>query len=132
MDGHRLPESGDGKIWDIRERSFEFAVRVVKLCRYLDELSNVARPLVNQLIRAATSIGANLEEAQAGHSKPDFLNKNSIALKEARETRYWLRLILAAYRFDPKATSGIEELAIEAMEISRILGSIVSKGRRNE
>ena len=131
MEGQLLTDGGSEKIWDIRERTFEFGVRIVKLCQYLDRSSEVARPLVSQLIRAGTSIGANLEEAQAGHSKPDFLNKNSIALKESREARYWLRLLLASYRFDPKISTGIEELIDEAMEISRILGSIIANGRKN-
>src|SRR5580765_6742473 len=85
----------DNKISDIRERAFAFAVRIVKLCQYLETHTNVSRNLIYQLLKAGTSIGANLEEAQGGQSKPDFISKNAIALKEARESNYWLRLILA-------------------------------------
>jgi four helix bundle protein len=81
---------------DIRERAFEFAVRIVKVCQFLDEQSGVARTLAKQLIHSGTSIGANLEEAKAGQSRADFMSKNAIALKEAHDTHYWLRLLSAA------------------------------------
>jgi len=101
------------KITDIRERAFAFAVRIVKLCQYLEKKTNVSRTLVTQLLKAGTSVGANLEEAQVGQSKPDFIGKNSIAIKEARESKYWLRLISATNVFEEKIKAGIEEL-IEA------------------
>ena len=72
---------------DITNRSFEFAVRVVRLCQFLNEQQGVSRTLANQLLRSGTSIGANIEEGQAGQSKADFIAKMSIARKEARETR---------------------------------------------
>lgn len=65
---------------DIRERTFNFAIRIVKLYQVLDEKSGVGRILGKQLLRSGTSIGANLEEAYAGQSKPNFINKNAIAL----------------------------------------------------
>jgi four helix bundle protein len=77
---------------DIRERAFELAVRIIKACQFLDEQLGVGRTLGKQLIRSGTSIGANLEEAQAGQSRADLISKNAIALKEAHETHYWLRL----------------------------------------
>ena len=113
------------KIKDIRERAFAFAVRIIKLCRYLEKNSNVGKTLVNQLLKAGTSVGANLEEAQAGQSKPDFISKNAIALKEARESIYWLRLISATNNFDEKISSGVRELVKEADEISKIVASII-------
>jgi four helix bundle protein len=73
---------------DIQERTFAFAVRIVKLCRHLDEQPGVSRTLGRQLLRAGTSVCANMEEAQAGESKADFIHKCAIALKEARETHY--------------------------------------------
>jgi len=75
---------------DICERTFKFAVDIVKLCRRLEVRNSVSRQLSRQLLRAATSIGANLKEAQAAQSRPDFISKNFIALKEARESHYWL------------------------------------------
>jgi four helix bundle protein len=73
---------------DILERTFHFAVRIVKLCQVLDERPGVGRTLARQLLRSGTSIGANVEEAQAGQSRADFRSKYSIACKEARETHY--------------------------------------------
>ena len=81
---------------DIQDRTFAFAVEIVRLCQRLDEKPGAGRTLSKQLLRSATSIGANMEEAQAGQSKADFISKTSIALKEARETLYWLRLLAAA------------------------------------
>ena len=76
------------KVDAIREKSFAFAVRIVKLCKYLEKNSNVAKSVITQLLKAGTSVGANLEEAVAGQSKADFIHKNSISLKEARESNY--------------------------------------------
>ena len=69
---------------DIRERAFKFAVRIIKLCQHLDKKPGAPRTLSSQLLRAGTSVGANVEEAQAGQSRADFISKNAIALKEAR------------------------------------------------
>src|SRR2546421_6981359 len=81
---------------DIKERTFEFAVRIVKLYQHLDNTPGACRTLSGQLLKAGTSVGANVEEAQAGQSRPDFISKNSNALKEARESHYWLRILIAA------------------------------------
>ena len=78
---------------DIKERTFLFALEIVRLCQKLEKQSDVYRTLGRQLLRSGTSIGANTEEAQAGQSRADFINKYSIVLKEARETLYWLRLL---------------------------------------
>ncbi len=74
-----------------RERSFEFALEVIELYKALKTGHEFV--LSRQLLRAGTSIGANIEEANAGESRKDFLSKMSIALKEAREARYWLLLL---------------------------------------
>ncbi len=113
---------------DIRERTFDFAVRIVKLCQHLDEKPGVGRTLGKQLLRSGTSIGANIEEAQAGQSKPDFISKNAIALKEARETLYWLRLLTAAKVLPPEHLS---ELQIEVEELTRINASIIVSTKSN-
>jgi four helix bundle protein len=80
---------------EIAQRSLRFAVRVVKLYERLSGLGGAARALAPQILRCGTSIGANLEEATAGQTKPDFITKVSIARKEARETLYWLHLVIA-------------------------------------
>lgn len=118
------------KIADIRERTFAFAVRIVKLCKYLEKNSDVSKSLINQLLDAGTSVGANLEEAQAGQTKPDFIHKNSISLKEARESNFWLRLLLATSQFDEKAKTGIEELRNESSEIANIIAKIIVNARK--
>ncbi|RFP58220.1 MAG: four helix bundle protein [Limnothrix sp. CACIAM 69d] len=112
---------------DIRERAFEFAVRIVKVCQFLDEKPGVSRTLSKQLLRSGTSIGANLEEAQAGQSKADFISKNSIALKEARETHYWLKL-LSATGILPE--NRIMALQSEAEEIMKIIGAIITSSKK--
>lgn len=106
----------------IVDRSFSFAVRVVKLCRFLESQDRVSKTLVNQLLRSGTSIGANVEEAQAGQSKADFIAKMSIARKEARETHYWLRLLKES---EIVPASQLPEIITEADEIIRILTAIV-------
>ncbi len=123
---------GEPRIKDIRERIFAFAVRIVKLCQYLEKDTKVSRTLITQLLKAGTSVGANLEEAQAGQSKPDFISKNAIALKEARESKYWLRLISATNTFEEKVKMGIEELAGESSEIAKIIGSIIVSAKKEE
>ncbi|MGH9509306.1 MAG: four helix bundle protein [Terriglobales bacterium] len=111
----------DDKPRDICERTFAFSVRVVGLCQSLDGRPGVNATLARQLLRAGTSIGANLEEAQAGQSRADFISKISVALKEARETDYWLRL-LEATGIGP--ADQLREVKGEAKELKRILGAI--------
>lgn len=112
---------------DIRERAFEFAVRIIKVCQVLDEQPGVGRTIGKQLIRSGTSIGANLEEAQAGQSKADFIHKNAIALKEARETHYWLRL-LSATEILPETR--LKPLQTESAEIMKIIGAIITSSKK--
>ena len=113
---------------ETRERAFQFALRVVHLCDFLDAKPGSGRTLARQLLKAATSVGANLEEAQAGHSRADFIAKTEIALKEAREARYWLRLVAAAELVPAKR---IGELQNEAEELSRILASIILSAKQH-
>ena len=107
---------------DIQDRTFAFAVRVVKLCRHLDGKPGVARTLSRQLLRAGTSIGANMEEAQSGSSRADFINKVAIALKEAREAEYWLRLLQATQVMPSERLTSLKD---EAQQLKRILAAII-------
>jgi len=109
---------------EIGERAFDFAVRVIKLCQVLDEKPGVSRTLSNQLLRSATSVGANLEESKGGQSRADFLSKVSIALKESRETLYWLRLLIAT---DIVSETKLTPLVNESNQITAILTTIVKK-----
>ena len=117
-----------GQAQDIRQRTFDFAVRIVKLCRVLDEQPGVSRTLAKQLIRSGTSIGANVEEAQSGQSKRDFIHKLEIALKEARETLYWLRLLIAS---EILPESRLTPLIQENDELIKILVTIILKSKQS-
>ena len=112
---------------DIRERTFSFAVEIVQLCRKLEGDYGVWRVLGKQLLRSGTSIGANAEEAQAGQSRADFISKYAIALKEARETIYWLRLVQETSSL---GDVGIDRLIQEAEDISKIIGSIIVNSKK--
>jgi len=79
---------------NIRARTFDFACRIVKLHQYLYKKGGTERAIGSQVLRSGTSIGANLEEANAGQTKRDFIGKCSISLKEAREIYFWLRLLV--------------------------------------
>jgi len=111
---------------DIRDRAFEFAVRVVRLSDFLNGNGGVSKILGYQVLRSGTSIGANLEEAEGGHSRADFSAKCSIALKEARETRYWLRLLVSSGIVSEES---LRELVEETEEITAILTSIAAKSK---
>src|SRR5262249_49263264 len=104
------------------------ALRVVRLCVHLDAAPGVKRTLGNQLLRSGTSIGANVEEAHAAHSRADFVSKMTVALKEARETRYWLRMLIDAELMDRTL---LDPLPAEATEIRKVRGAIPSKSRRS-
>ncbi|MEC4807336.1 MAG: four helix bundle protein [Jaaginema sp. PMC 1079.18] len=103
---------------DICQRTYQFAVRIVKLCQFLDQNPGVSRTLAQQLLRSGTSIGANLREAQSAESKRDFFHKLKIALKEARETEYWLDLLIDSELVPPNR---IKPLRLECRELCRIL-----------
>jgi four helix bundle protein len=102
----------------IREKSYEFAVEIVRAVR---NLGNKEPVLAKQLLRSGTSIGANVEEAIGAQSKKDFYSKMSIGYREARETLYWLRLLVDAQYLD--SVPG-QQLKAICEELIRILGSI--------
>jgi len=112
---------------DIVVRTFDFAVLIIRLCVKLDERPGVGRVLMSQILRAGTSVPANVEEAQAAQSKADFVSKMSIALKEARETHLRLRL-LAPARAIP--VDELKPLIQEADEIKRVIGAIIVSTKR--
>jgi four helix bundle protein len=112
---------------DIRERTFSFALEILRLCRSLDSKSRSLRILAQQLLRSGTSVGENVQEAQAGQSRPDFISKYNIALKEARETLYWLRLVDASGEL---SNGACKILLREADEIARVIASIIVKAKK--
>jgi four helix bundle protein len=108
---------------DIHERAFEFACRVVRLHRTLTSKRGLS-PLASQLLRSGTGVGSNLEEAKAAQSRADFIAKVRIALKEAREAHYWLRLFGAA---EIVPMQRVAALIQEANELVAILTTIILK-----
>ena len=108
-------EKGELKKNIIKDKTFEFALRIIKVYRYL--LSKNEYVLSKQLLRSGTSIGANVVEALDGISKKDFRNKMSIALKESRETKYWLDLLIQSDHSTMKKTEQVLKLLEEIISI---------------
>jgi four helix bundle protein len=110
----------------IQPRTFEFAKRIVKLVDRLPR-TLAAAEIGRQMLRSGTSVGANMQEADAAESRSDFIHKVSIALKEARETRYWLVLTDATIlNNDPEG----QALLQESTELTKILFTIIANARR--
>ena len=110
---------------NLERKSFLFSVRVVKLARYLRE-EKKEFILSKQLIRAGTSIGANIVESQQAQSRADFMSKLSFALKEPCETKYWLRLLQAT---DYLTESEFTSIIADCRELEKILTSIIKTTR---
>lgn len=124
-DGWMLHE--ERAIYDIRERLFQFAVNIVKLVRTFPRALE-AIEIGRQLLAAGTSVGANYEEAEGDQSRRDFVAKASISRKEARESRFWLRLIQSCEIGNQGLVS---ELYGESDQIVRILSSIIKRASEN-
>jgi four helix bundle protein len=120
-----MTEHGKGS--DLRERVFEFACAVTEVHRHIYSREPALRFAGGQAARAAGSVGANLEEADAGQSRADFISKCNIALKEARESRYWLRILARLYG---QQKERLAPLITEATELIAILTTIVRKSRK--
>ena len=101
----------------IEQKSFRFAIRIVNLCRHVRSTKK-EYTLSEQLLRSGTSIGANITEAQQAQSKADFVSKLSIALKEASETKYWIRLLHAT---EYLSAQEYQSICTDCTEIEKIL-----------
>ncbi|WP_318308341.1 four helix bundle protein [Flagellimonas crocea] len=108
----------------IEEKSFQFSLSIIKLVK--DLKSNKEFIFADQLLRSSTSIGANVAEAGARQSKKDFISKMAIASKEARETRYWLKLIKEANLSQLELSEYLNEID----QIIRILTKIVKTSQK--
>ena len=104
----------------IQDKSYQFALKIVNVASYL-QTEKREFVLSKQLLRSGTSIGANVEESIRGQSEKDFLSKISIAYKEARETRYWLRLLKDSHLIIPNEA---DPLLGDCEELLKILGAI--------
>ncbi|MFZ4622424.1 MAG: four helix bundle protein [Bacteroidota bacterium] len=113
---------------DIDVRTYDFALRVLDI---VDSIPNThsGNTVARQLARSGTSIGANVEESRSGESRLDFIHKLNIALKESRETHYWLRIVRDKKMVRP---AGLSELIQEAEEIKKILGASVRTAKNNK
>ena len=111
----------------LTDKSIDFAARIVKLHRYLltQKRENV---ISGQLLRSGTSIGANINEANYGQSKADFISKLHIALKETAESEYWLRLLLKSELLTQEE---FESLLNDCLEIKKILISSINTAKNN-
>ncbi|OQB15600.1 MAG: hypothetical protein BWY15_00313 [Firmicutes bacterium ADurb.Bin193] len=110
----------------IEEKSFNFAVRVIKLYKHISQRQN-DYILSKQILRSGTSIGANISEAQQAQSKADFISKMSIALKETTETKYWLKLLKET---DYITESEFNSIFGDCAELERILVSIIKTSKK--
>lgn len=109
--------------YDLEDRTFKFSEQIIDFIKKLPQ-NLITKPLINQLVRAGTSIGANYCEADEANSRKDFINKIAIAKKETKETKYWLRIIAHTLsESKPEA----RKLWKEAQELNLILAAIIRK-----
>ena len=116
------------KSFNLEKRTTQFANDVILLCKSIKE-NTITRPLISQLIRSATSVGANYCEANNASSKKDFRNKIFICKKEAQETKYWLELLKTAW---PERKDEINDLFQECHEFVLIFQKIISTMQEKE
>ncbi len=110
-------------------KSYNFAIRIVKLCQYL-QTNNKEFVLSKQILKSGTSIGALIKEAEFAQSSADFINKLSISLKEANETNYWLNILHDTQYIDNKM---FESLDLDCNElISMLVASVKTSKSKNE
>ena len=113
----------NGKVYDLEDRTLKFSVKIIELCRRITK-DVITLPIISQLVRSATSIGANYREANGASSKKDFINKIFICKKESKETEYWLLVLFEA---DQKISEDCGSLLQESKELSMIFSKIASK-----
>ncbi len=110
--------------YDLEERTAKFGEEIIRFCRTLKQ-DSITKPIITQLVRSGTSIGANYMEANAASSKRDFRNKIFICKKESQETKHWLRMIANCISDENK--NKVRTLWKECQEFTLIFGKIVSK-----
>lgn len=114
-----------GTKFNLEERTAVFGEQIIKFCKNVPQ-DIITKPIINQLIRSGTSIGANYMEANAASSRRDFKNKIFICKKEAQETKHWLRMVMQCAS---EKKEDARKLWKEAQELTLIFGKIVSKLR---
>ena len=114
--------------YDLEERTARFGEEMIDFAKNILQ-SPITKPMINQIIRSGTSIGANYSEADEASSKKDFINKVAIANKETKETKYWLRMVSHA---SPEHKEEARKLWREAHELNLIFSAIIRKTRGKE
>lgn len=114
--------------YDLEERTAKYSEELVKLCRSIKE-DNISKPIINQLVRSGTNIGANYCEANNASSRKDFQNKIFICKKEAQETKYWLRTLSACC---PDKAEELRKLWKETQELTMIFQKIINSLKDNK
>ena len=112
--------------YDLEERTAKFGEQVIEFCKNVKQ-DAITKPLVSQIVRSATSIGANYMEANSAASKKDFKNKIFICKKESQETKHWLRMVAKCL---PEKAEEMRKLWKECQELTLIFGKIVSSLRK--
>ena len=112
---------------DIKLRCYNFSLSIIQLIDSIN-IKKIFYPLINQLLRSSTSVGANLVEARSAHSKKDFIKFYEISLKSSNETKYWLCLLRDGLKIDKNK---IDNLLSEINEISKIIASIIIKLKKS-
>jgi four helix bundle protein len=110
-------------VYDLEERTAKFGENIIKFCKQIKQ-DSINKPIISQIIRSATSIGANYMEANSASSKRDFKNKIHISKKETQETKHWLRMMAQCV---PEKRDELKIFWKECNELSLIFGKIISK-----
>jgi len=119
-----MAQVANNKVYDLEERTASFGEAVIRLCKAIKK-DAITSPLINQLVRSATSIGANYMEANGASSKRDFIHKIFICKKECQETKHWLRMLAICIDND----ADIRRLWKECQELTLIFQKIGSSSR---
>ncbi len=122
----RVFEKGVNYNNPVLEKSFDFGVRIIKFYLHVGRRNKNIQSILKQILRCGTSIGANITEAQSAVTKKDFINKLGIALKESKETDYWLRLFKRSEIIDKNE---FESMHKDCLEIIRLLTSIIKSSK---
>ena len=123
-----MDNSGGSRGQELCDRTRKFALRIIGIYQLINQ-TEVGRILGRQLLRSGTSVGANVEEAQAAQSPKDFISKMSISLKEARETRYWLLLLRDSKLFPP---TKFDKILDEIEQLIRIIYTIIRNTKNKQ
>ncbi len=116
------------KVYDLEERTARFGEDIIDFAKSVIK-DDITRPLIGQLVRSGTSVGANYMEADGAESKKDFVHKIAICKKEAKETKHWLRMIAKA---DQSRNEACKKLWIEAKELTLIFSSILLQKKQTQ